>query len=73
MNRGLPEIPLFAWCDAEPGPDPRDPDPDVGPEVEAVDPFWLFGYIKYMKKKVIKLDEFHVFSKHRPTFSRILA
>ncbi len=41
MNRGFPDIPpsadgLFV---VDPGPDPNDPDPDVGPDVEAADPF----------------------------------
>lgn len=44
MKRGLFDIPVEEWpAMVDPGPDPRDPDPDAGPEVEAADPFWLPG------------------------------
>lgn len=31
--------------EAETGPEPSDPDPEAGPEVDAVDPFWLVGKV----------------------------
>ena len=46
MKRGFPDKPPPLLCivvDADTGPDPSDPDPDVGPDVEAADPFWFAG------------------------------
>lgn len=44
MKRGLPDRPLpCIVVDADTGPEPNDPDPEVGPDVEAADPFWLAG------------------------------
>lgn len=44
MKRGLPDKPLPGIAvDADTDPDPSDPEPDVGPDVEAADPFWLAG------------------------------
>ena len=41
-KRGFPDMaPLCGIVEPETGPDPNDPDPLVGPEVEAVEPFWL--------------------------------
>ena len=39
MNRGFPDISADGLFVVDPGPDPKDPDPDVGPDVEAADPF----------------------------------
>lgn len=43
IKRGFPGIPPPPCGIDEPetGPDPNDPDPEVGSEVEAVEPFWL--------------------------------
>ena len=42
IKRGFPDIPLpCGIAEPETGPDPKDPDPEVGPEVEAAEPFWL--------------------------------
>ena len=43
MKRGLPDMSAadVVGLIADPGPDPREPDPDVGPDVDAPDPFWL--------------------------------
>lgn len=44
MKRGFPAKPLPGIVvEADTDPDPSDPEPDVGPEVEAADPFWLAG------------------------------
>ena len=32
------------------GPDPKDPDPEVGPEVEAAEPFWLVALWGWKQK-----------------------
>ncbi len=44
MKRGFPDKPPPLPCivvEADTGPDPSDPDPEVGPDVEAADPFWF--------------------------------
>lgn len=42
MKRGFPETPLLPCrvAEADTGPDPSDPDPEAGPDVEATEPFW---------------------------------
>lgn len=44
MKRGFPDKPLpCIVVDADTGPEPNDPDPEIGPDVETADPFWLAG------------------------------